>query len=39
MKYKDTLVQSLLDWPALFLNEDDVLDHFFFTIGNGYEWG
>lgn len=38
MTYRDTLVQCLLDWPALFLNEDDVLDHLFITIGNGYHW-
>lgn len=25
-------------YPSLFVDEADVLDHLFFTIGNGYEW-
>jgi hypothetical protein len=36
--YRDTLVQALVEWPSLFLNEDDVLDQMFFTVGCGYEW-
>jgi hypothetical protein len=36
--YRDTLVQSLIEWPSLYLNEDDVLDQMFFTVGGGYEW-
>jgi len=36
--YRDTLVQSLIEWPSLYLNEDDVLDQMFFTVGCGYEW-
>lgn len=36
--YRDTLVQALIEWPSLYLNEDDVLDQMFFTVGCGYEW-
>ncbi|MFA6358789.1 MAG: hypothetical protein WCY09_09065 [Candidatus Omnitrophota bacterium] len=36
--YRDALVQALIEWPSLFLNEDDVLDQMFFTVGCGYEW-
>jgi hypothetical protein len=36
--YRDQLVKSLLEWPGLFLNQDDVLDHLFFCTGNGYKW-
>jgi hypothetical protein len=36
--YRDSLVQALIEWPSLYLNEDDVLDQMFFTLGCGYEW-
>lgn len=36
--YRDQLVKSLLEWPSLFLNQDDVFEHLFFCCGNGYEW-
>ena len=36
--YRDTLVKALLEWPGLFLNEDDVLDQMFLTVGGGFEW-
>jgi hypothetical protein len=38
MRYR-TLCKTLMDaYPTLFINEDDVLRHLFFVIGNGYEW-
>lgn len=36
--YRDQLVKSLLDWPYLFLNQDDVIEHLFFCCGNAYKW-
>ena len=36
--YRDALVEALIEWPSLYLNEDDVLDQMFFTVGGGYEW-
>lgn len=38
MNYKDTKKQMMDAYPSLFVDEADVLDHLFFTIGNGYEW-
>lgn len=36
--YKDTLEQLLNEYPSLFLDEEDVLEHLFFTCGNGMSW-
>ncbi|MCI0526394.1 MAG: hypothetical protein L0Y56_02930 [Nitrospira sp.] len=34
-KTKETMMEA---YPRLFMDELDVLDHLFFTNGNGYEW-
>jgi hypothetical protein len=36
--YKYTLKMCYKCYPTLYINELDVLDQLFFTIGNGYEW-
>ncbi len=36
--YKNTIKESLLSYPTLYKKEEDVLEHLFFVIGNGYEW-
>lgn len=38
MNYADTLQHCYEAYPTLFPFEEDVLDHLFFVIGNGYSW-
>ena len=38
MSYKKFLKAMLRYWPRLFIDEKDVLEHFFFTNGNGLDW-
>ncbi len=38
MNYADTLADCLKNYPIVFGDEYDVLEHLFFVNGNGYEW-
>lgn len=38
MKLEEHIRLSILNYPTIFKNRSDVLDHLFCVIGNGYEW-
>lgn len=38
MSPDETIEQSIRCYPSVHRNRSQVLDHLFFTIGNGYEW-
>lgn len=38
MKAEKLITKLFKDWKTLFRTRADVLDHLFFTIGNGYRW-
>lgn len=38
MKLKDSVINSMREYPSISGNKLDVYDHLFLTIGNGYDW-
>ena len=38
MTSRDTIKYCIMNYPAIFSNVADVMDHLFLTVGNGYEW-
>jgi hypothetical protein len=38
MNLKDSVINSMREYPSISKNKLDVYDHLFLTIGNGYDW-
>ena len=38
MNLKDSVINSMREYPSISGNKLDVYDHLFLTIGNGYDW-
>jgi hypothetical protein len=38
MNLKDTVIDSMREYPSISRNKLDVYDHLFLTNGNGYDW-
>ncbi len=38
MNFEDTVVDSIRNYPSLYQGRNNVIDHLFFHIGNGFHW-